>query len=212
MMSSATLSTDLDQRLPVSDNETDPGEILKTHESAAASNRGILENPPLFVRGAGARVWDSEGRPYVDFSSGSAVTSAGHDNPEISSAVSAQLKTGLLHVGPSQATPAKARVIEAILGLAPRGLQRVHLTVTGGEAVETALKVVRYKTGRQTVIAFWGAFHGRTMGALALTGQRVYRDPFFPSSQGVVHFHTLTLIAIPLGLQPSAGKRSWPFV
>jgi 4-aminobutyrate aminotransferase-like enzyme len=98
------------------------------------------------------------------------------------------MQSGAYHVGALLATPAKAQVIERILELSPKGLNRVHLTATGGEGTEAALKIARFHTKRQSVIAFWGGFHGRTMGALALTAHRASRDPFFPLTIGTAHF------------------------
>jgi 4-aminobutyrate aminotransferase-like enzyme len=178
-------------------HETD---VLKAHESSAAADRGLADDPPLFSRGQGARLWDTNGRDYIDFCSGSAVTNAGYGNPAIAEAVIGQMQTGAYHVGAMLATPAKAHVIERILELSPKGLNRVHLTATGGEGTEAALKIARFHTKRQSVIGFWGAFHGRTMGALALTAHRGSRDPFFPLTIGTAHFPYPYAYRNPFGL------------
>jgi 4-aminobutyrate aminotransferase-like enzyme len=183
-------------------HETD---VLKAHESSGAANRGIADDPPLFTKGQGARLWDTDGRDYIDFCSGSAVTNAGYGNAAIVEAVIGQMQTGAYHVGALLATPAKAQVIERVLELSPRGLNRVHLTATGGEGTEAALKIARYHTKRQSVIAFWGAFHGRTMGALALTAHRGSRDPFFPLTIGTAHFPYPYAYRNPFGL-PAADE------
>ncbi|MBI2321537.1 MAG: aspartate aminotransferase family protein [Chloroflexi bacterium] len=167
---------------------SDPLEVLRRHSSRAAREFGVLETPPLWARGEGATLWDERGVDYIDFTSGSAVSNAGHGNQAIRQAIEAQLATGVFHTGTLVPSPQKARVIERIVSLAPPGLTRVHLASTGGEAVEVALKAVRYATGRQNVIAFWGGYHGRPMGALALTGFRSYRDPFYPVNIGAHHF------------------------
>jgi 4-aminobutyrate aminotransferase len=181
-------------------HETD---VLRDHESSAAANRGIADDPPLFSRGQGARLWDTDGREYIDFCSGSAVTNAGYGNPAILEAVIGQMQSGAYHVGALLATPAKAQVIERILELSPKGLNRVHLTATGGEGTEAALKIARFHTKRQSVIAFWGGFHGRTMGALALTAHRASRDPFFPLTIGTAHFPYPYGYRNPFGLAPA---------
>jgi 4-aminobutyrate aminotransferase-like enzyme len=179
-------------------------DVLKAHESSGAANRGLAQDLPLFVRAKGARLWDSDGREYVDFGSGSGVANAGYGNGAITEAVIEQVQEGLYHVGPLLATPAKAHVIERLLELSPRGLNRVHLTATGGEGTEAALKIVRHHTKRQSMIAFWGAFHGRTMGALALTAHRSSRDPFFPLTLGTAHFPYPYSYRNPFGL--SSGE------
>jgi len=161
---------------------------LYAHESSAAVDRTFGDHPALIARAAGARLWDTEGKEYIDFCSGSAVTNAGHGNSEITQAVNRQMATGAYHVGALLASTSRAEVIARLMDLVPNGLSRVHLTATGGEAVEAALKIARFHTKRQSVIAFWGAFHGRTMGALALTAHRGIRDPFFPMSIGAAHF------------------------
>jgi 4-aminobutyrate aminotransferase-like enzyme len=178
-------------------------DVLKAHESSAAPDRGVGDDPPLFSRGQGARLWDTNGREYIDFCSGSAVTNAGYGNPAIQEAVIGQMQSGAYHVGAMLATPAKAQVIERVLELSPRGLNRVHLTATGGEGTEAALKVARFHTKRQSVIAFWGAFHGRTMGALALTAHRASRDPFFPLTIGTAHFPYPYGYRNPFGVPPT---------
>jgi 4-aminobutyrate aminotransferase len=161
---------------------------LQAHESSAAVDRTFGDYPALIARAAGARLWDTEGKEYIDFCSGSAVTNAGHGNSEITQAVARQMGTGAYHVGALLASTSRAEVVARLMDVVPNGLSRVHLTATGGEAVEAALKIARFHTKRQNVIAFWGAFHGRTMGALALTAHRGIRDPFFPMSIGAAHF------------------------
>lgn len=166
----------------------DPVEVLRQHGSAAARELELADNPPLWVRGLGATFWDAAGRDYIDFASGSAVSNTGHGNEEVAEAIRAQVATGVLHTGTFVPNEAKARLIDRIVGLTPESLTRVHLTVTGGEAVEAALKAAKYATGRHNFISFWGGYHGRPTGALALTGFRSYRDPFFPVNPGVHHF------------------------
>lgn len=140
----------------------------------------------VLVRGEGAYVWDADGRRYLDLLGGIAATSLGHAHPTLVSAVTAQMST-LGHVSNFFATPPQVALAERLLALldAPAG-SRVFLANSGAEANEAAFKVAR-RTGRPRVLALEGAFHGRTMGALALTHKPDYRSPFEPLPGGVEH-------------------------
>ncbi len=143
---------------------------------------GALMNtfgPPRLVldRGSGARVWDVDGREYLDLFGGIAVNALGHDHPDLVEAVTTQLAT-LGHVSNFFATRPQIELAERLLGLLG-GDGRVFFTNSGTEANEAALKLTR-RTGRSHLVAAEGAFHGRTMGALALTAKRAYRAPFEP--------------------------------
>ncbi len=157
--------------------------------SAAWTERytGSLMNtfgPPkrVFVRGEGAYVWDADGRRYLDMFAGIAVNSLGHAHPLIVNAVTAQLTT-LGHVGNFYATAPQIALAERLAALAG-GDARVYFANSGAEANEAAFKLTRL-TGRTKVIAAEGGFHGRTMGALALTGKPGIREPFEPLPAGV---------------------------
>jgi acetylornithine/N-succinyldiaminopimelate aminotransferase len=147
--------------------------------------------PPqlLLTRGKGARVWDEDGREYVDLLGGIAVNALGHAHPAVVEAVTGQLST-LGHVSNFFATEPQIALAERLLGLvaseqgeaghrvAPQG-GKVFFTNSGAEANEAALKLTR-RTGRTRLVAAQGSFHGRTMGALALTSKAAYREPFEP--------------------------------
>jgi acetylornithine/N-succinyldiaminopimelate aminotransferase len=141
--------------------------------------------PPIaLARGEGAYVWDAESRRYLDLLSGIAVNALGHAHPAIVEAVSAQIAT-LAHVSNFYSHRPGLELAEALLDLmATDG--RVLFCNSGAEANETAFKIAR-RTGRSNVVAAQGAFHGRTMGALTLTGQPPKRDPFSPLVPGVTH-------------------------
>ena len=162
---------------------------------SAESNAGWVERyqgalmntfgPPkmALVRGAGAHVWDAEGREYVDFLGGIAVNTLGHAHPALVAAVSEQLRT-LGHVSNFFTTPPQVELAERLLQLLPAPGQtategRVFFCNSGAEANEAALKLTRL-TGRTRVVAMEDAFHGRTMGSLALTSKAAYREPFEP--------------------------------
>jgi acetylornithine/N-succinyldiaminopimelate aminotransferase len=153
-------------------------------QAALMNNYGT---PPLtLARGAGAVVWDADGRRYLDLVGGIAVNVLGHAHPAVVAAVTAQIAT-LGHVSNLVINPVAVELAEALLDVAGlSGNAKVLFTNSGAEAVETAFKITRL-TGRTKVVACDGAFHGRTMGALALTGQPAKRTPFEPLTPGVTH-------------------------
>jgi acetylornithine aminotransferase len=135
--------------------------------------------PPrlALVRGEGSRVWDESGREYVDLFGGIAVNALGHGHPALVGAVTAQLRT-LGHVSNFFATGPQVALARRLLALV--GAEgRVFFANSGAEANEAALKLTR-RTGRSHLVAAEGCFHGRTMGALALTHKAGYREPFEP--------------------------------
>jgi acetylornithine/N-succinyldiaminopimelate aminotransferase len=140
----------------------------------------------VLVRGEGCYVWDADGQRYLDLLGGIAVNVLGHAHPFLVSAVTAQLAT-LGHVSNFFTTPNQIGLAERLLELldAPPG-SAVFFGNSGSEANEAAFKLSR-RTGRTGLIAAEGAFHGRTMGALALTHKMAYREPFAPLPGDVVH-------------------------
>jgi acetylornithine/N-succinyldiaminopimelate aminotransferase len=136
------------------------------------------------VRGEGAVVWDESGKSYVDFLGGIAVNLLGHAHPAVVEAVSRQIAT-LGHVSNFFVAEPTVALAEALLARAGRP-GRVVFGNSGAEANEAAFKLSRL-TGRTHVVAAQGAFHGRTMGALALTGQPTKADPFRPLPGDVTH-------------------------
>ena len=142
--------------------------------------------PPKLVltRGEGARVWDEDGTSYVDLLGGIAVNALGHGHPALVAAVTTQLQT-LGHVSNFFATEPQIGLAEKLLALLDSGPGKVFFTNSGAEANEAAFKLTR-RTGRTHVVAAEGGFHGRTMGALALTSKEAYRAPFEPLPGDVV--------------------------
>ncbi|MGW3860051.1 acetylornithine transaminase [Streptomyces sp. NPDC005047] len=136
------------------------------------------------VRGRGTRVWDAEGNEYLDFVGGIAVNALGHAHPAVVRAMSEQAAS-LGHVSNLFVAEPTVRLAERLLGLAGRR-GRVYFSNSGAEAVEAAFKIGRL-TGRTHMVAAAGGFHGRTMGALALTGQPAKQDPFRPLPGDVSH-------------------------
>jgi acetylornithine aminotransferase len=151
----------------------------------AAALMSTYPVPPLaLVRGEGAVVTDEHGQRYLDLYGGIAVNALGHGHPAVVAAVSRQI-AHLGHVSNLVASEPAATLAERLLGLAGRP-GRVFFTNSGAEAVEAAFKLSR-RTGRRHVVAAVGGFHGRTMGALALTGQPAKADPFRPLPGEVSH-------------------------
>lgn len=131
----------------------------------------------VFVRGEGCTVFDAEGNRYTDLLAGLAVNSLGHAHPQMLAAITSQLAT-LGHVSNFFATPAQVALSEKLAGFLP-GEAKVFFTNSGTEANEAAFKLTR-QTGRTRIVAMEGSFHGRTMGALAITHNPKYREPFEP--------------------------------
>ena len=138
----------------------------------------------VLVRGEGSHVWDADGNRYLDLLGGIATNVLGHAHPLLVAAVTAQLTT-LGHVSNFFATAPQIALAEQLLRVsrAPQG-SAVFFANSGTEANEAAFKMAR-RTGRTKIISTEGAFHGRTMGALALTAKTAYRAPFEPLPAGV---------------------------
>lgn len=157
-------------------------EFSQRWQGALMDNYGTPQLP--LVRGAGAHVWDADGTEYLDFVGGIAVNALGHAHPAVVEAVSTQIAS-LCHVS-------NLFIAEPPIALAERLLQlfgrtgKVYFSNSGAEANEAAFKIGRL-TGRGHMVATDGGFHGRTMGALALTGQPKKREPFLPLPGDVTH-------------------------
>ncbi|MGO3886651.1 MAG: acetylornithine transaminase, partial [Mycetocola sp.] len=141
----------------------------------------------LFVRGEGTAVWDESGRRYLDFLAGIAVNALGHAHPAFVSAVTEQAST-LAHVSNLFNTPPQLELAARLKRLAGTGeTGRVFFANSGTEANEAALKLARRNGSatRTRVLSVHGSFHGRSMGALALTGKPSLQQPFLPMLEGV---------------------------
>ncbi|WP_109487605.1 acetyl ornithine aminotransferase family protein [Occallatibacter savannae] len=145
--------------------------------------------PLVAKRGRGCRIEDVDGNEFLDFAAGIAVTSTGHCHPEVVGAIQKQAAE-LIHIsGTDFYNEPLTELAEKLSAIAPmRGPHRVFYGNSGAEAVECAIKLARYHTGRQHIIAFLGAFHGRTMGALSLTASKPQQKRRFgPLMPGVTH-------------------------
>ena len=136
------------------------------------------------VRGEGARVWDAEGRAYLDCVGGHGALNLGHAHPALAAALRRQAE-GLWFTPGSYVTPARTRYMERLVAALPPALDRVFLCNSGTESVEAALKIARAHTGRAGFVAAVRAFHGRTLGALSVTAEPRYRELFEPLLGGV---------------------------
>jgi predicted acetylornithine/succinylornithine family transaminase len=163
--------------------------------------------PPalMLVRGEGSRVWDADGREYLDFLSGLAVTSLGHSHPAVADALAEQSRR-LLHVSNLFGTEhgwQVARTLDRLLG----GGGQVFLANSGAEANECALKLARKfgGRGRHVVVSALGSFHGRTLATLHATGQTAKHEPFQPLPEGFRHVAWNDLEALEGALDPTVS-------
>jgi 4-aminobutyrate aminotransferase len=145
--------------------------------------------PLVPARAGGLVIEDVDGNRFLDFNAGIAVTSTGHCHPAVVDAISTQAGQLIHYCSSDFYPPVYAQLAERLVARAPiAGPSKVFLTNSGTEAVEAAIKLARHTTGRQDVIAFLGAFHGRSYGSLSLTASKAkYRQGFGPMLPGVHH-------------------------
>jgi acetylornithine/N-succinyldiaminopimelate aminotransferase len=145
-------------------------------------NLAQTSNAPIGLeisRAEGSWLVASDGRRYLDFIAGIGVSALGHGNPEVLEAIAAQSRRHLhVMVYGEYVIESQVMLARRLVEILPRPLERVYFTNSGAEAIECALKVARKFTGRAGFVAFDGAYHGDTMGALALCGNRAMREPF----------------------------------
>ncbi|NTU76668.1 MAG: aminotransferase class III-fold pyridoxal phosphate-dependent enzyme, partial [Alphaproteobacteria bacterium] len=143
--------------------------------------------PVTFVRGQGARLWDAEGKEYLDFLSGLAVTSLGHCPSRVVKAIQEQAAT-LLHTSNLYCTAPQAALAKKLVEIS--GFDRVFFCNSGAEANEAAIKIARKhgkkagKEGKFTIVTAAQSFHGRTMATVTATGQEKYQKSFTPMLPG----------------------------
>ena len=149
-------------------------EIESKYTSGVSSKR-----PLAIVRGKGAHVWDDSGREYIDCVGGQGTANVGHSNPIVAEAIAEQART-LISLTEIFYNDKRAAIEEKLVAISPNHANRVYLCNSGTEAIESAIKLARYSTGRTGILAFMRGFHGRTMGALSATWEPKYREPFEP--------------------------------
>jgi acetylornithine/LysW-gamma-L-lysine aminotransferase len=146
----------------------------------------FAKKPVVITRGKGAVVWDVNGKEYIDCTSSYGVALFGHCHPRIVEAVCRQAeKLITCHAG--YYNDKRAEFLQKLTDITPKGLNRAFLSNSGAESVECALKLARKYSGKPEIIAVMGAFHGKTMGALSVTWDKKYREPFLPLVPEIKH-------------------------
>ncbi|MHB8719058.1 MAG: aspartate aminotransferase family protein [Candidatus Dormibacteria bacterium] len=151
------------------------------HALQLGPGRGIA-----LARGEGCTLYDTEGKAYIDLVSNYGVNVLGHGHPAVTAAITEQAQT-LVSTHQSFASPQRDAFVRTLGALLPAGLTTVTFANSGTEAIEVAMKLARAATGRTRLVACTRGYHGRTFGALSLTAEAAYRDPFAPLLDGVVH-------------------------
>jgi 4-aminobutyrate aminotransferase len=161
--------------------------------------------PLVIKRGEGAIVEDVDGNRFLDFNAGIAVVATGHAQPRVALAIQQQAAQFLHMSGTDFYYENMVQLAEKLAALAPGGLpRRVYFGNSGTEAVEAAIKLARYHSGRDKFIAFFGSFHGRTMGALSLTASKVTQRRGFGPMLPVQHIPYANCYRCPYGKTPAA--------
>jgi len=162
---------------------------MKNSQASTAWKKSIQDNygiPSIsLVKGKGSEVYDVEGKKYLDLLGGIATNILGHAHPAIVKAVTKQVDT-LGHVSNFYAHPNVIELAQKLASMTGDKSARVFFAQSGAEANEAAMKLSR-RTGKYRIVAAQGAFHGRTMGALSMTGQPSKREPFLPLLKGIKH-------------------------
>jgi LysW-gamma-L-lysine/LysW-L-ornithine aminotransferase len=140
----------------------------------------------VLVRGQGAHVWDEAGREYIDCIAGIGVANVGHCHPAVVAAIQEQASR-LITCNELFYNDARARCLERLGRITPKGIDRFFLCNSGTEAVEGAIKFARMATGRKRVVAAMRGFHGKTLGSLSATWERKFREPFAPLVPDFAH-------------------------
>ncbi|WP_299334521.1 aspartate aminotransferase family protein [Haloplanus sp.] len=142
------------------------------------------EKPIGIERGEGATLYADDGTEYLDFGASYAVASVGHSHPRVVDAIKSQVED-LVYVQASYPVEARTELYEKMATVSPPGLDNVWLCNSGTEANEAAMKFARNATGREKIVATRRGFHGRTLGALAMTWKDKYKKPFEPLAGGI---------------------------
>jgi acetylornithine/LysW-gamma-L-lysine aminotransferase len=140
----------------------------------------------VLVKGKGALVWDIQGKEYLDFTSSYGVAALGHSHPKVVKAISKQAKK-IISCHSGFYNPKRAELLQKIVNLTPKELNKVFLSNSGAESIECAIKLARKYTRKTEIISFMGAYHGKTLGALSTTWDKKYRKPFEPLIPEIKH-------------------------
>ena len=159
-------------------------EVMNLEERLMANV--YAKRPIVVTRGRGALVWDINGKEYIDCTGSYGVCIVGHSHPKVVEAIKRQAET-LISCHASFYNDVRSELLQKIIQIAPKGLNKVFLSNSGAESVECAIKLARKFSGKPEIIAMMGAFHGKTMGALSATWDKKYREPFKPLVPGFKH-------------------------
>ena len=176
---------------------------LAAVEEAILGGTTARRNDTVIARGEGCWLFDTNGRRYLDLTSAQGVTMLGHCHPALSRAIAEQAQT-LISCPNFLYNDVRARFAAKLTEVLPPHLSHVFLANSGAEAIDGALKFARLATGRTLAIAFRSAFHGRTVGAVSLTWEKKYREPFQPLLD-VTHVPYNNLAAVEEALDESVG-------
>lgn len=163
------------------------GQAIIERDQASLSPSFTREYPLVVERAQGSEIWDVDGRRFIDFMAGIAVMNVGHRHPAVEEAVKKQIER-FWHICLSDFYyPEAVDLAEKLQEIAPMDDTLVYFGNSGAEAVEAAIKLAMYKTGRKQFIGFLGSFHGRTLGALSFTGSKYVQRSHYPSALQVYH-------------------------
>ena len=149
---------------------------------ALGSSSGFLKT---FVKGEGAYLWDEQGRKYLDFVSGFGSLNLGHNHPVIASALQTAMSVQAPGFAQSAVNPYASALADRLVSCSPVGLEMVSFANSGTEAIEAAIKLVRISSSRERILYCHGSYHGKTLGALSLTGNKKFQQPFGPLVDGM---------------------------
>jgi acetylornithine/LysW-gamma-L-lysine aminotransferase len=160
---------------------SDLKELEKSYDFNVYAKRDLM-----LVRGKNARVWDDQGKEYIDCISGHGIANVGHCNDRVVAAIEAQARR-LISCSVTIYNDARARFLERLLSVTPENLKRAFLCNSGTEAIEGAIKFARFTTRKREFVCAMRGFHGRTMGSLSATFNPEYRKEFEPIVPGFRH-------------------------
>ena len=157
------------------------GRYINPVFAALGGKNGFIKT---FTKGEGNYLWDTEGKRYLDFVSGFGSMNVGHNHPRVVAAVTEAMTLQAPGYAQSAVNPYAAQLAEALIGLSPAGLELAFFANSGTESVEAALKLARLATGRSGFLHCDRSYHGKSLGALSVTGNRNYQQPFEPLLPG----------------------------
>ncbi len=155
----------------------DRDQIIATEQKIMANV--YAKRPVVIVKGSADLLWDEDGKEYIDCAGSYGSCIVGYCHPKVVEAIRNQSEK-LTSCHGSMYNDSRSELLQRIANIAPNGLDKVFLSNSGAEAIECALKLARKYTGKKEIIAMMGAYHGKTLGALSVTWDKKYRDPFMP--------------------------------